>query len=44
MRIEVFIVIVVVLFIFQRTHPSILRLRIYKSGTISYDPSWNMDN
>jgi hypothetical protein len=30
-------------FILQRTHPSIRRLSIYISGTISYDPSWKMD-
>jgi hypothetical protein len=31
-------------FILQRNQPSILRLSIYNSGTISYDPSWKMDN
>jgi hypothetical protein len=30
-------------FILQRTQPSIRILRIYNSGTISYDPSWKMD-
>jgi hypothetical protein len=30
-------------FILQRTQPSIQRLSIYNSGTISYDPSWKMD-
>jgi hypothetical protein len=29
--------------ILQRTHPSIRRLSIYSSGTISYDLSWKMD-
>jgi hypothetical protein len=31
-------------FILQITHPSILILSIYNSGTISYDPFWKMDN
>jgi hypothetical protein len=31
-------------FILQRNQTSILILRIYNSDTISYDPSWKMDN
>jgi hypothetical protein len=27
-------------FILQRTQPSILRISIYNSGTVSYNPSW----